>query len=98
MSTAFIMACLPVDTSTLPAIDQELPKPTNLYSLIQCESCKQDMWIGPRQLVTAGDLMLAGVDVFKFCYLCSIKAQAYMGQTTLTNLGGGQGVEGVVRA
>lgn len=100
MTTAFIMACIPADISDLPEIDIPLPKPTTLYTLIKCENpyCAQDMWIGPRQLARATELILEHIDVFKFCYLCAIKVQAMMGQTELLNLGGGAGVEGTVRS
>ena len=99
MTTAYIMACVPADTSDIPPLDVELPRPTSLYSLIQCDNpgCARDMWIGPRQLARAAEFQVAVEHVFKLCYVCAAQAQYLMGDIKVESLGGGAGVEGVVR-
>lgn len=92
-----VAACLPVDTSGLPDLGMPLPKPTDLYSLIQCEACERDMWIGPRQIAHIAELRQRETLVIRLCLYCVVAVQSAVGEYEMYSLGGGEGVEGVVR-
>lgn len=92
------LACMPRDRSGLP----QLPELddiviTDLYTLKQCEICRQDVWVGPRQMAAyeqdPGDYVIA-------CYLDAIRfVAATTGQlpdpdSDVQHLGGGYPVEG----
>lgn len=63
-----IAACLPVDTSKLPKVDIPVPKSHVDDTIMKCEKCGQDIWVGPkkRALHDADGCMLA-------CYLCAVR-------------------------
>lgn len=96
-----IVACIPVDTSTLPKLppgSPPMPTPTHLYSLTKCHNpaCRQDMWIGPRQKTEYDNR--GSRDMALLCYQCAaILATLLTDGYDVRDLGGGAGVEGVPR-
>lgn len=45
-----LIPCCPVNTAGLPSTDDvPLPKPSIEHSIVKCEVCGDDMWIGPMQ-------------------------------------------------
>lgn len=93
------IACIPRDRSMLPQVP-ELDKIiiTDQYSLRQCQeaNCRQDIWVGPRQM----EFALANPTAKVLCYICSMVWQMEQGvaagdiDANVTHLGGGHGVEG----
>lgn len=51
-----IIACIPADRRIIRELHAQLPphvaefKPTVEHSLIECEACQRQVWIGPKQL------------------------------------------------
>ena len=46
-----ILVCMPCDTSKLEKLGMPPYKPRAGFEKFKCDSCNQDMWIGPKQLV-----------------------------------------------
>ncbi|MEH1014651.1 hypothetical protein V6U90_16255 [Micromonospora sp. CPCC 206060] len=85
----FILACPPTNINELMA-GQGLPRyvPTVDHTLRQCEDCRQDMWIGPKQREAASrapDATLA------LCMTCAVVESQKRGGAIVQNLGGGDG-------
>jgi hypothetical protein len=93
-----VVACIPVDRGELDRFARETgvraPRPTDLYKITSCELCGQGVWIGPRQQMAC----IIRPSLRKLCYFCAIDEMARLEiDVPLTSLGGGEGVEGVVR-
>jgi hypothetical protein len=62
---ASVIACCPVDTSTLPKLNGvQPPEPSIEHSITRCGPCGADVWIGPTQ----AEMAKLGHPVL--CYWC----------------------------
>jgi hypothetical protein len=94
-----ILACVPRDRSELPQFPGlDDIKVTDLYTLRQCENrlCRQDVWVGPRQMATYKQ---DPARFYVLCYLCALAAQrqyneAFDPDSDIRQLGGGSTTEG----
>lgn len=87
-----VLACLPTDRDLILRIAKEIgmdpeqiPRPTDLYTLANCERCECSVWVGPRQM----EAKRADTAIRTFCYMCAAKHS-----TAMESLGGGHTVEG----
>lgn len=100
-----IIAGIPANRKEVTEIfgipDEQIPRPTTLYTLMPCDNpfCTRDIWCGPRTLAQAQEW--AGDDdyvIWKLCYICVAQVQQAAGhEFPVKHFGGGAGVEGVVR-
>ena len=89
------IAVVPVDRSRLPQIPElDAIVITDLYSLITCDRCNQDVWIGPRQLA-----LRDANDYEVVCYECLFHSlmSGEMELADVFDLGGGHTREGTPR-
>jgi hypothetical protein len=90
MSVIKMLACIPVDTSDLPVVDEPIPVPTDLYIKDDCDRCGRGIWVGPRQERQRRQ----EPDTLALCYLCAVEAANMCTTHEMIDLGGGVGVEG----
>lgn len=68
-----VFVCLPKDTSTLPDIGVPVPTPSIQHTLKQCQTCGQDIWVGPNQLQQIKYAQDAEDPHSIVCYLCGLQ-------------------------
>jgi hypothetical protein len=65
-----MIALIPVDTTGLPE-GVEIPKPSISHTLMPCDACSRDCWIGPQQARARVAASLPAL-----CYFCLIPVMA----------------------
>ena len=89
-----IIACQPVNLDRMRSYGlplEDMPPVTDLYRRGDvCESCHDEVWVGPRQ----NAMRQLGEKVHVLCYLCATIAQSFSGEWEVRDLGGGARVEG----
>lgn len=68
-----VFVCLPRDTSTLPDVGVPAPTPSIQHTLKQCQTCDQDIWVGPNQLQQIKHAQDAEAPHSMVCYLCGLQ-------------------------
>jgi hypothetical protein len=72
MPRAIHIALIPADPSRLPPVSVPYPTPSIAHSLVPCDRCGADSWIGPQQLATR---TLTGAEaICYYCFLAAVKS------------------------